>query len=285
MKQLQKILVPVDINSEYQKQIEVAVKLADIFKSEIILMYVVPADDLNEDVKDIIIRSVTETLHEIRKIFLSNYIKVKDTVISFGNIVETIIQKGDLERVNLIFLGARNKKINEKYHLGVISEQIIQKSEVPVCVIKPDGKNLVTNILCPVDFSEPSGRALNNAILLAKKFEAALHILTVYEPILSVSGWIHVDLDEENAKRLERVQKEMLAFISQFDLEGVNYKIEVETGNIEELILTNIDSHHIDLLIMGTHGRTGLSHFIMGSVTKKVTREMPCSFITMKPNT
>lgn len=95
MKQLQKILVPVDINSEYQKQIEVAVKLADIFKSEIILMYVVPADDLNEDVKDIIIRSVTETLHEIRKIFLSNYIKVKDTVISFGNIVETIIQKGE----------------------------------------------------------------------------------------------------------------------------------------------------------------------------------------------
>lgn len=76
----------------------------------------------------------------------------------------------------------------------------------------------------------------------------------------------------------------MTAFIKEFDLDGVVHKIEIKSGKADEKILNAIKNQHIDLLIMGTNGRTGLSSFFMGSVTEKVIREMPCSFITIKKN-
>jgi universal stress protein E len=89
-------------------------------------------------------------------------------------------------------------------------------------------KNFVSHILCPVDFSEPSRRALYNAILLARKFKSALSILTVYEPLVYVSQRINIDLEEENATRLKRAKNEMKTFIKEFDLDGVDHKIEVK---------------------------------------------------------
>jgi universal stress protein E len=74
----------------------------------------------------------------------------------------------------------------------------------------------------------------------------------------------------------------MKTFIKEFDLDGVDHKIEVKSGKVDEKILKAIKKQHIGLLIMGTNGRTGLSRFFMGSVTEKVIREMPCSFITIK---
>jgi len=149
-------------------------------------------------------------------------------------------------------------------------------------LVNREKKPFFSNILCPVDFSEPSKRALKNAILLARKFNSSIKILNVYEPLEYVSKRINIDLDEENAKRLKQVKKEMTAFIKEFDLEGVNHKIEIKVGEVSGKILNLIKKEHIDLLMMGTNGRTGLSRFFMGSVTEKVIREMPCSFITIK---
>jgi nucleotide-binding universal stress UspA family protein len=118
--------------------------------------------------------------------------------------------------------------------------------------------------------------------MLAGKYKSALCILTVYEPIDYVSKRINVDLEEENETRLKRVKNEMRTFLKEFNLDGVNHKIEVKRGKVDEKILNTIKKQPIDLLIMGTNGRTGLSRFIMGSVTEKVIREMPCSFITIK---
>lgn len=145
-------------------------------------------------------------------------------------------------------------------------------------------KTLFSSILCPVDFSEPSKRAFTNAIKIARKFNAKLNIINVWEPLEHVSHRIKIDLDEENASRLKKVKNEMTAFIKEFDLDGVVHKIEIKSGKADEKILNAIKNQHIDLLIMGTNGRTGLSSFFMGSVTEKVIREMPCSFITIKKN-
>jgi universal stress protein E len=282
MKLLEKILVPVDVNTDSDEQINATIKLANAYKSEIILMYVAPDYELKDEIKDIVIKSVTESLNEIKEILISNKVNVKEPIIVFGNIVDAIVQKADLEKVNLVLIGANRKKKRAKFKLGIIAEQIIRISDVPIWLANAEQKPLFKNILCPVDFSEPSKRALNNAILLARKFKSTLSILTVYEPLVYVSHRIKVDLDAENATRLKRAKNEMKTFIQEFDLDGVDHKIEVRSGNVEEKILNTIKKQQIDLLIMGTNGRSGLSRFFMGSVTEKVIREMPCSFITIK---
>jgi universal stress protein E len=282
MKLLEKILVPVDVNTDAKEQINATIKLANAYKSEIMLLYVAPDNELKDAIKEIVIKSVTESLNGIKEILISNEVKVLEPIIVFGNIVETIVQKANLEKVNLVLIGASEKNKRAKFKLGIIAEQIIRKSDVPVWLINSEHKTSFSLILCPVDFSEPSRRALYNAILLARKFKSALSILTVYEPLVYVSQRINIDLEEENAIRLKRVKNEMKAFIKEFDLDGVDHKIEVKSGKVDEKILKAIKKQNIGLLIMGTNGRTGLSRFFMGSVTEKVIREMPCSFITIK---
>lgn len=282
MKLLEKILVPIDVNTDSTEQINGTIKLANAYKSEIILMSVVGDTELHDNIKDIVVKSVTESLNEIKQVLVSNKVKVREPEVIFGKIVDTIVQKANSEKVNVVLIGAKENEKREKFKLGVIAEQIIRESDVPVWLVNGEKKTLISNILCPVDFSEPSKRALTNAVLLAKKFNASLKIITVYEPLEYVSRRINIDLDEENATRLKRVKNEMKIFVKEFDLEGVNHKIEIKSGKADEKILNVIKKQNIDLLIMGTNGRSGLSRFFMGSVTEKVIREMPCSFITIK---
>ena len=170
----------------------------------------------------------------------------------------------------------------EKYKLGTTTQRLINMSDIPVWVVKSKQKPDCNNILCPVDFSEPSERALKNAIFLSASFKSNLTILAVYEPIMYISPRIKVDLEEENSKRLKRFEDEMKHFTGQFDLKGIKHKIVIQTGKAEENILKTIKESAHDLLIMGTNGRSGLSRLVMGSITEKVTREVPCSFITTK---
>ncbi|MBU1013261.1 MAG: universal stress protein [Bacteroidetes bacterium] len=282
MKLLEKILVPIDVNTDSIEQINATIKLANAYKSEITLMCVVGDTELKDNIKDIVVKSVTESLNEIKEVLISNKVKVQEPEIAFGKIVDFIVQKANSEKVNLILIGTKEKKKREKFKLGIIAEQIIRESDIPVWLVNGEKKTLFSSILCPVDFSEPSKRALTNAVLLARKFDASLKIITVYEPLEYVSKRINIDLDEENATRLQRVKDKMKALIKDLDLKGVNHKIEIKYGKADEKILDTIKKQHIDLLIMGTNGRTGLSRFFMGSVTEKVIREMPCSFITIK---
>jgi len=282
MKLLEKILVPVDVNTDSREQINAAKKVAFKYKSVIILLYVVPDDDLKDETKGLIKRFVAAMLNEIKDSLTREEISVIEPVIAFGNPLDKIIQIANSENVNLILTGSNSRKKRSKFKLGVTAEQLVRMSEVPVWVVKTKEKTILNNILCPIDFSKPSERALNNAILLARQFEATLGILTVYEPLIHVSKRINVDLDEENASRLDKVHRKMEFFIRKFDLDGVNYKAEVRSGVIHENILNAIKKQGFDLLIMGTNGRTGLSRFFMGSITEKVIREMPCSIITVK---
>jgi len=282
MKLLEKILLPIDVNTDSTEQVNTVIKLANTYKSEIIMIYVLNDTELNDSIRDIVVKAVKESLNEIREVLINNKVKVREPEVISGKIVETIVQKANSEGANLVMIGGKEKKKRAKYKLGIISEQIIRESDVPVWLVNGVNKKLISNILCPVDFSEPSKRSLTNAILLARKFNASVKIITVCEPLEIVSKRMNIDWDKENAKRLKRVEIQMKTFIKKFDLMGVNHTIEIKHGKVSEKIIKTIKKHHIDLLIMGTNGRTGLNRFFMGSVTEKVIREMPCSFITIK---
>lgn len=282
MKLLEKILVPIDINTDYREHLTKAMKIAQSYNSEIIMIYVIPEEELHDDIKDIVIKVVSESLNDIKKTLTNEKIQVREPVITFGKPVDKINQIANSEKVNLILLGSNSKHKREKFKLGIISEQLIRISDVPVWVVKTKEETILTNILCPVDFSAPSKRALNNAILLSRKFQANLRILTVYEPITYASPKIMLDLEKENASRLKKVKSEMNQFVKEFDLNGINHKIDIKTGIVHEKILTTIKKYGHDLLVMGTNGRSGLNRFFMGSVTEKVVRQIPCSFVTTK---
>ena len=281
MKLLEKILVPIDVSSYSKAQINATIKMASAYRSEVILLSVIPDEELKDNIKSLVKKTVADSLNKIKKTLSVEKITVKNPIIVFGKPIDCIIQIANKEHVNLILIGGANvNKKGDKYKLGIIAEQLVRMSDVPMWVIKPDEKISFSNILCPVDFSEPSKRALYNAILLTRNFQSTLNILSVYEPITGLSKKISSHIEEENTKRLKAAKSKMTSFLKNFDLKGVNYNIVFKSGVVHDKILSAIKKLGINLLVMGTNGRSGLSRFFMGSVTGKVIREMPCSFIT-----
>jgi len=282
MKQLEKILVPIDVNSDSKEQLNTAIEIARTYKSEIIILYVLSEDVIQNNIHKILIQAITDSLNKVKEAIHKEGIRVKEPVIEIGQPIYNILKMAVKEEVNLIVIGAGVKSKEEHFKLGNTAEKLIRHSDIPVLVVKSDIQTKITNILCPVDFSDNSRLALKNAILFSERHKASLRILSILEPISRISHRIYVDLDNENSYRLEQLEKEMIQFIKEFDLNHINHTIEIQTGIVHEKILQTVKKYNHDLLIMGTTGRSGLQRILMGSVTEKVVRQVPCSFITIK---
>jgi len=282
MKLLEKILLPIDINIDSKQQLKTAIKIAKLCDSEIFIVHVLPENGMKSTVKEVVLNNTKEALNEVKEVFGKEGIEVKEPVIEYGKPVDVILKMAIKEDVNLILTGSGSKKNKEKFKRGNTAERLMRQSDKPIWIVKSDKENKLKSILCPVDFAGPSHCALKNAILLSKFFNAKLTILGVYEQYENSSPRFEVDLKEENAQRLKQFETEMHEFISEFDLSGIDCKIDIKAGFAHKQILKSIKKNEHDLLVMGTHGRSGIKRFVMGSVTEKVTREVPCSFITTK---
>jgi nucleotide-binding universal stress UspA family protein len=237
---------------------------------------------LNEDVKMIVVQAVTDSLNKVIETLKKEGVKIKGPVIAYGKPEVRILKMAIEESVNLILISSGDKGKNEKYKLGTTAGKLLRLSDIPVWVANSNDEFRLTSILCPVDFSDTSKRALDNAVLLSKDFNAPLGIIAVYEPFINTSARLSLDAEQENYHRLKRFEHEMDQFLKEFNFDGIDHKVDIQHGIPHEIILNTIEEYSHDLLVMGTNGRTGLNRLIMGSITEKVTREMPCSFLTTK---
>ncbi len=141
-------------------------------------------------------------------------------------------------------------------------------------------------ILCPVDFSDLSLNALSIAVDLAAKFQSDLHLLHVFE------GYDEISLNPETAlipmpewlNKLRQVCQEKLAALPSPDLAArcpALVRANREGPAIHE-ILDYAAHQKIDLIVLATHGRTGLKHLLMGSVAENVVRSATCPVLTVR---
>lgn len=282
MKILEKILFAQDFTSSAKNLKTVAISVAKTFDSTVIPIHVLPDDIVNPKVKQLLDETAASKLASLAEDFENEKVNLNEPLVKYGVPYQVIVNTAAAINTNLILLGSGENKTEEKFKLGTTTERIIQNSEKPVLVIKEDDSFNVKTILCPVDFSDPSKRALKNAIIFARRFNAHLEILSVSE--VASTSWFgsKEDLEKENAERLEKHTEDFNAFLTEFNLKDLSWSQVEKSGNPAEEILSTITQKNIDLLVIGTAGRTGLNRLIMGSVTEKVIREVPCSFLTLK---
>lgn len=127
----------------------------------------------------------------------------------------------------------------------------------------------IEQVLCPVDFSEIAQHALNHAVAIARWYEARLTVLYVFAtlPALDLPPLVLEDADRE---RLMTDMRRMAAGVAP-DV-PVDLRIQ-EAGYVHEEILAQVGATHADLLVLGTHGRSGFQRLFLGSVTEKVIRK------------
>ncbi len=282
MKLLDHILLGEDFSETSSNTLESAIILAKVFGAKITPIYVLPDEIINEKAKNLLEHAAIQQLNTTKETIENHGLSAGDVLLKHGSVIDAITRSAIEINSNLLVLGAGNSPEKQNFKLGTTTERIIQKSEKPVFVIKENVPLNISQILCPVDFSEASGRALTNAIIMAKKFKAQLTILSVCEAT-STSWFVTNEINAiENKARFEKHKTKFEKFLKRFSLTGLNWAPESILGDPADEILKTISNKSIDLLVMGTAGRTGLSRLILGSVTEKVIREVPCSFMTLK---
>ncbi|HUX15286.1 MAG TPA: universal stress protein, partial [Phycisphaerae bacterium] len=137
----------------------------------------------------------------------------------------------------------------------------------------------LTKLLVPTDFSEDSEQAARYAVELAKRFQAEIHCIHVVDipaDLLSTSDYYMTGPSEQFIDQIREESKKNLEGFAEKNLEGAQVQTAFLEGSPFVEIIRYARDQQIDLVVIATHGRTGLKHVLFGSVAEKVVRKAPC---------
>jgi len=142
---------------------------------------------------------------------------------------------------------------------------------------------LFDKILCAVDFDESSAVVLHFARELARQNDATLCVLHVALLPLAAAEFAPIPMDPYPVwEKTARAELEKLA-AAHLEGRGVTYKIETRSGEASDGILGQAQEMDADLIVVATHGRKGVSHFLLGSVAERVIRRSPRPVLVVRP--
>jgi universal stress protein E len=282
MKILQNILVPVDFRESSFNAFHYAAKVSQAFHSNLIVLHVIHEESLSAKTEQLLRESIDQKYRELQESADPALAERMEFVVRKGVVFEQILKTAIDREINVVIAGSGSDSEKDPYQLSTIMEKLMRKSQIPLWVVRSSDQMPVKKILCPVDFSDASERALRNALTLASHLNAEITVMHVFTPRYVQSPRFEVDNDRENEILRTQQIKEFETFLDGFKPDSTSWNTLFEEGVPEKTILNTLLTGGYDLLIMGTTGKTGLSRILMGSVTEKVTRELPCSFITVK---
>lgn len=135
----------------------------------------------------------------------------------------------------------------------------------------------IQSILTPTDFSDRASKALKYAVSFARAYKAKLILLHVVEPVSYAGEYGYLSLENqaaEAAKELDKVKATI----------GDDVPVECVTriGRAFQEVTEFADEKNVDMLVISTHGYTGLKHVLMGSVAEQIVRYAPCPVLTVR---
>ena len=143
----------------------------------------------------------------------------------------------------------------------------------------------LAKLLVPTDFSEDSEQAARYAVELAKRFQAEIHCIHVVDipaDLLSTSAYYMTGPSDQFIDQIREESKKNLEAFAGKNLEGAQVQTAFLEGSPFVEIIRYARDQQIDLVVIATHGRTGLKHVLFGSVAEKVVRKAPCPVLVVK---
>lgn len=142
---------------------------------------------------------------------------------------------------------------------------------------------MINNILAPIDFSDYSKNALKYAVEFAKEFNAKLFLIYVVEPMIYPADFSmgQIAIPSTDIDLHARAEEELKNLAKSID---ASLKVEtiIKTGKPFVEIIETAKEKDIDLIIIATHGHTGVEHLLFGSTAEKVVRKAPCPVLTLR---
>lgn len=276
-----KVLFATDCSSSDQKSFRVACRLAEAWKSTLLVVHVEEPRRWKVDKT-----AESNSALELHRLFPENLSVDIERIVRRGDAATEILDVERNRNAILVVLGTKGRKGLERMFLGSVAEKIIRDASCPVLTIRDSTpQNLLSNrrpqILLPIDFSVYSYAAFQFATRLADSLEGELdvvHVEDAAEHSRSTNDPGRAQVIERGSKTLKRLRE--------FKPKNARIKFNhhVMVGSPAEQILKYSKSKQFDFVILGTHGRSGIGRALLGSVAEKIVRNADCPVITIKPN-
>jgi len=278
----QKMLVGVDGSASSLHALRQALRFSHGEKIPCIAASVVPPyeGDLRLfGVKDIkaLLREPCEKALEVTSREAQHEGLAVQTVCMEGKPHEALAEFAEENRCDVIVLGTRGDSL-EKYLLGSVTARVIGYSPVDVLAI-PLGASLGwQNILCPVDGSETSGKVAQRAIRITATYRATLKFISATD--MPIESYAYAP--ELMASMVKKADAYVQEVKTQASLQGIDAAGIVREGDAAEAILNLARTENVDLITLGSHGKSGLKRLLMGSVAERVLGNSPCPVLVVK---
>lgn len=200
-----------------------------------------------------------------------------------------ILSYASEQEVDLIVMGTHGRRGIDRLMLGSSTEEVVRLANVPVLTVREASKEArpaIRRVLAPVDFSDFSMLAVQYAADLATAYGATLAVLHVLDEMAQKSAFApsggvpaFVPQSDELARKTQHKLDEL---ITRLNYDAVNIETFMVIGSPAQKIVQFSESHSVDLVVMASHGHTGIKRWLLGSVTEKVVRTAPCPTFTVK---
>lgn len=306
-----RILVPLDGSPLAEGILPEVLELARLHGAEILLLRVALAHTFpGVDATDAQVHAVDEAegyLAELERGLAAQGIPVSSAV-RYGHAAEEILDHAQARHADLIAMCTHGRSGVLRFMLGSVAEAVLRASPVPVLLLRakvPAQSQAGTmqrgvraaarsspaalavpalhHILCPVDFSAHSDRAMEYAADLAQRFQADLTVLhVVYDPLdITCSHIPHPPLEQLREEMIREAERMLERRVRRRLRHLPRTKTAVAAGPPFRQIIRFAQDHHVDLIVMGTQGLAGLDRLIMGSTAERVVRMASCPVVSI----
>lgn len=289
-----KILVPVDFSSFSSYATDFAAFLAQEYKADITLYHVVvmfetevEEEEHIKNIEDIVkhkILSSNSLLDEKKREIDVNNFEIHSIVERGVNAANSILEYINTHNYDLVIIGTHGRSGIKNWIYGSVTEKVVRLAKVPVITLhNMPRSHQIKNILVPIDFSDNSKSGIKSARRIAKRFNSQINYIHIIEqqlhPSFHVIGiesilTLNPDLKDISLRKLKD-------FCFKEDETASYYVIE---GTPHRDIADYAKEINCDLIVMSTHGYTGLDHILIGSTAERVIRIAPCPVFITKRN-
>ncbi len=272
--QLEKILLASD-GSEFSAGAErEAINLARLLGSHLYIMSVVSGFPDYEGValQDIIKKEEDKAhayMDPIKSKAVEAGVKCENILRHGETPYQEIVETAEEQKVDLIVMGRHGKKNLMRLLVGASTAQVIGDAHCSVLVTPRESKIEAKNILLAVDGSPYSDRATTAAMNLAKRLKAPITLISV----------VYSEHKESRRRDAETVVERTNKLL---EAEGISVECRIVTGRYAESIVETAQDIGCDLIVVGSHGRTGLKKLLLGSVSERVIGLAHCAVLVVK---
>ncbi len=293
-----RILVPTDFSPPSQVACCFAARLANYLKAGIVLFHAIPGMDLLEEIGRAKGKTELEVLNDLRSRLQSwfetvipaefrGFLPVEATVV-VGEPSPAIAPAAKRSGADLILMATHGRTGLAHLLMGSVTETVLRSIPVPVLALRVGQGDrpltAVQRILWATDLSPVSEGSWRYALTLADVFAAEVILMHVVppsdlpwldeQPVPTPGSWLeqHVAPFDRELGQRQQVAEEL----------GLSARRKILVGVPAEAIVAEAQAEDADLIVMGTHGRSGLPHVLLGSVAEAVIQKAPCPVLAVK---